>query len=135
MSAARRPDALSRGAAAALGAGRLLIGAGIWVAPGPALRILGFDAHAPGARTLAHLAASRDLALGALTFAALEDRGALRRVALAAALADAGDSLAFALAAARGEGSHRANQLGGAAGLAAAGTGAALWSRLGRLES
>ena len=123
---------MSRGLAVALGAGRLLIGAGIWAAPGPALRALGFNAHAhaPGARTLAHLAASRDLALGALTLAALDDRAGLRRVSLAAALADAGDSLAFALAAARGEGSPRANLVGGVAGFAAAGTGAALWSRL-----
>ena len=85
-------------ATAAIGAGRLAIGAGIWSAPRLAWRGLGFGEPAGAALVLGRLAATRDLALGAATLAAISDRRRLARMAAACAAVDAADALAFAFA-------------------------------------
>jgi hypothetical protein len=91
---------LPRLAAIGLAAGRLAIGAGIWLAPRRSWKALGFEDHQPQgpALVLGRLAASRDLALGAWTLAALQDPERLRRVVATVAVVDGADSLAFALA-------------------------------------
>jgi hypothetical protein len=83
---------------AALAAGRIAIGAGIWLAPKRAARVLGFDRFDSRALILARILAGRDLVLGVWQARALDDPDSLRRVSTAAAVADAGDALAFTLA-------------------------------------
>jgi hypothetical protein len=115
-----------------LAVSRLALGAGIWAAPRPALRALGFDPDAPQARTLARLTATRDLATGALALAALGDRGNSRRAAILNAAIDAGDAAAFALALrAPGPGAARGAAVGGPAAVLASVAGAVLAGRLG----
>ena len=93
-------DSLVRLTAIGLAAGRIAIGAGIWLAPVAASRALGFGEPDSRTTTLSRLVAGRDLVLGTWQLATLGDRGSLRRVSAAAAAVDAGDTLAFALAAA-----------------------------------
>jgi hypothetical protein len=108
----------------ASGIGRVAIGAGMLAAPEPALRLLGFVQVSPATAVVSRIAGIRDLVLGVVTLAALEDRARLRAVSLANATADAGDMLAFALALGGGE------RTAGARGLAAAlpATLAGLWT-------
>jgi hypothetical protein len=89
---------LDRLVAIGLAIGRLGIGAGLWLAPGLSARALGFGE--PDGPTLAvgRIAATRDLVLGALQLAALDDRKRLSRISAAVAVCDAGDTLTFALA-------------------------------------
>ena len=68
------------------------------VTPELALRALGFSEASPATVTVGRIAGGRDLVLGALTLAALEDPERLRRASLANAGADAGDVAAFAIA-------------------------------------
>jgi hypothetical protein len=121
--------------ALALAAGRIALGAGIWIAPRPALRALGFDPDEPQALTLGRLTATRDLATGALALAALDEAGATRRIAFVNAAIDAGDAVTFALAL-RGRDSRLAHgaALGAPAALLASAAGAVLAGRL-RVES
>lgn len=93
-------DPLVRKTAVGLAAGRLAIGAAIWLAPDLAAKALGFDSIDAKALVLGRIAASRDLVLGAWQLSALDDRRELRHASLAVALADAGDALTFLLAAA-----------------------------------
>lgn len=79
-------------------AGRIGIGIGMLVAPEPALRALGFSEVNAATIAVARIAGIRDLVLGGLTFAALDDRDRLRTATIGNATADAGDSLAFAMA-------------------------------------
>ena len=116
--------------AVGLAGGRLAIGAGIWLAPGPALRALGFDPESAQVRALGRLAGTRDLATGALAIAALSDAPAMRRVALANAAIDAGDALAFAIALARRDGIDRAALAGAGSAGAATVLGSILAARL-----
>jgi len=104
MSAGSQLGAVERALAVALAAGRVAIGAGIWLAPRRALPALGFEhvADDDDALTLARIAATRDLVLGAWQASALDDRTRLRRATLAVAGCDAGDALAFAVVARRG---------------------------------
>ena len=90
-----RPERL---VAAGLAAGRLAIGAGLWLAPHPTARALGFAHLDPQALALARIAATRDLALGAWQLSALGDRDRVRRATATIAAVDAGDALTFALA-------------------------------------
>jgi hypothetical protein len=114
-----------------LAVGRLALGAGIWVAPRPALRTLGFDPDEPQALTLGRLTGTRDLATGALAVAALRDARETRRVALLNAAIDAGDAAAFALALREhGPAAARGATVGVPAALAASLAGALLASRL-----
>lgn len=107
---------------AALAAGRIAIGAGIWGAPGLTAKALGMKAFDGEALALARLAATRDLILGAWLGAELRKGGSPLAPAAALTACDAGDALAFALLAARGgEGASA-----GARGLAAAAPATAL---------
>lgn len=124
-------EPLVRTTAIALATGRLAIGAGIWLAPGLAAKALGFDSIDAKALALGRIAASRDLVLGAWQLSSLDDSESLRRASLAVALVDAGDALAFALAAAGGE-ARAAGFRGLAGAVPATIAGAWLVSRLGR---
>ena len=79
-------------------AGRIAIGLGMLAAPEPALRALGFSDVNAATVAVARIAGIRDLVLGGLTLAALDDRSRLRTATIGNATADAGDSLAFAMA-------------------------------------
>jgi hypothetical protein len=108
----------------ASGIGRVAIGVGMLVAPEPALRALGFADVSPATAAISRIAGIRDLILGVLTLVGLEDPVRLRTATVANAVADAGDTLTFALALGRGE------RAAGARGLAAAlpATVAGLWT-------
>lgn len=83
--------------------GRLAIGAGMVAAPVPTLRALGFSEPGSATITVGRLAGVRDLVLGAVTLASLEEADALRAASLANAGADGGDVIAFAIALGNGE--------------------------------
>jgi len=94
----RKPDPLARAAVLGIAAGRIGIGVGALLATRPALKVLGFDASDTSARALTRIAGGRDVALGLLTFAARDDRAALREVAATAAAVDLGDAICFGIA-------------------------------------
>jgi hypothetical protein len=98
LSRRRKPDPLARAAVLGIAGGRIAIGAGALLATRPALRVLGFEASDTSARALARIAGGRDIALGVLTIAARDNRGALREVAAAAAAVDLGDAICFGIA-------------------------------------
>jgi hypothetical protein len=108
----------------ASGIGRVAIGVGMLAAPRPALRALGFAEVSAATTAVSRIAGIRDLVLGVVTLAALDDRERLRAATLANAAADAGDTVAFGLAFGAGE------RGAGARGLAAAlpATVAGLWT-------
>ena len=81
-----------------IAAGRVGIGVGALFATRPALKALGFDASDTSARSLARIAGSRDIAIGLLTFAARDDRVALRQATAAATAVDLGDAIVFGIA-------------------------------------
>jgi Domain of unknown function (DUF4267) len=87
----------------ASGAGRVAIGLGMLAAPELSLRALGFREVSPATAAVSRVAGVRDLVLGVVTLAAIEDPARLRTATLANAAADAGDTLAFALALGKGE--------------------------------
>ncbi len=87
-----------RGFSLVSAAGRIAIGLGMLVAPEPALRALGFSEVNAGTVAVARIAGIRDLVLGGLTLAVIDDRDRLRVATIGNATADAGDSLAFAMA-------------------------------------
>jgi len=94
----RKPDPLARSAVLGIAAGRIGIGVGALLATRPALKVLGFDTSDTSARTLTRIAGGRDIALGLLTFAARDDRLALREVSAVVAAVDLVDTIAFAVA-------------------------------------
>jgi len=109
-------------AGAALAAGRVAIGAGIWATPGLTARALGMKPFEAEGLAIARLAATRDLILGAWLGAELRDGGKPLAPAAALVICDVGDTLAFGLLAARG-----GDGLGpGLRGVAAAGPATAL---------
>jgi hypothetical protein len=79
-------------------AGRIGIGIGMLLAPEPALRALGFSEVNAATVAVARIAGIRDLVLGGVTLAALDERDRLRTATIGNATADAGDSIAFAMA-------------------------------------
>jgi hypothetical protein len=79
----------------ASGLGRIAFGIGMLAAPERALRALGFKEVSPATTAVSRIAGIRDLVLGVVTLASLEDRDRLRAATLANAVADAGDTLAF----------------------------------------
>lgn len=122
-------EGLERLLAIDLAAGRIVIGAGLWLTPDLALKLLGFGRSEARMLALARIAGTRDLVLGALQLSALDDRKQLRRISAAVAVCDAGDALAFGLAV--GDRSTRAAGVRGVAGaLAATAAGAWLAGRL-----
>ena len=84
--------------AVSLAAGRIAIGAGLWLAPQASGRMLGFDRLDGTGLALGRLAATRDLALGAWQLASLSDPDRLRQTTATIAAVDAADALTFALA-------------------------------------
>ena len=119
-------DGAARAAIVGLGAGRMTIGVGLWIAPRALARALGLRDLGPGALAIARVAATRDLLLGAWQLRALADREALSQATTAGVIADAGDALAFAIAA-----RDRRSRTAGWRGLSAAipATAVGLWSR------
>jgi hypothetical protein len=93
-------------------------------APELALRALGFSEVSTATKAVARIAGIRDLVLGAVTLAALDDPDRLRIATVANATADAGDSAAFAIAMRSDE--RTAGLRGVAAALPA--TAAGLWT-------
>ncbi|MGZ8622020.1 MAG: hypothetical protein ACXWW8_05480 [Solirubrobacterales bacterium] len=122
-------DPLVRAAAIGLAAGRLVIGAGLWLAPRPTLTALGFGELDAGGLALARIAATRDLVLGAWQLGSLNDDEQLRRATAAVAVADGGDSIAFVLGL-RSRENRTAAGRGLAGALPATLAGAWLFSRL-----
>ena len=116
--------------AAALGAMRIALGAGIWLAPDVAMRVLGFDPRNAESRALGRLAGTRDAILGVLAVGALDEPRAGRALALANAWVDAGDAAAFGLALIRRDGIDRAALMGATSASAASATGFWLARRL-----
>ncbi len=125
-------DRPARFAAIGIAAGRIAIGAGIWLAPERTWRALGLGGTpaAGAALALGRMAATRDLVLGAAALAALGDRERLRRVSAATAVVDAGDVLAFALTLREGGELREAGIRGLAAALPATLVGAWIARRL-----
>jgi hypothetical protein len=123
MSGAAEPAGV-RAWSLASGGGRIAIGLGMLAAPDRGLRALGFGEVNEATKAVGRVAGIRDLVLGVLTLAALDDRDRLRATTLANAAADAGDTVAFAVALRAGE--RGAGSLGLAAALPAAMTG--LWA-------
>ena len=82
-------------------AGRVALGVGAFLAPGPTLRPVGIDASSdPHLGYLSRIAGSRDVVLGVLTLVASGDS---RRALVAAGLAvDAADAVAGVVAGRRG---------------------------------
>jgi hypothetical protein len=123
-------QASSSAIAAALGATRIALGAGIWLAPDLAMRVLGFDPRNAESRALGRLAGTRDAILGVLAVGSLDEPRAARAMALANAWVDAGDAAAFGLALVRREGIDRAALMGATSATAASATGFWLARRL-----
>lgn len=118
-------DPKARQLALAIGAGRMALGLSILLATRPALRKMGFGATDASGEALAKLGGGRDLALGAMTLAARDDRLALRTAILVSGACDAADAVALGLAAGRPE--TRQAGLGGV--IAGSGAAAAcLWA-------
>jgi hypothetical protein len=76
----------------------MAIGLGLLVSPEPSLRALGFSKVDATTVAVARIAGIRDLVLGVITLAALDDPDRLRTATIGNATVDAGDSLAFAMA-------------------------------------
>jgi hypothetical protein len=125
----RKPDPLARTAVLGIAAGRIGIGVGAVLATRRALKVLGFDASDTSARALARIAGGRDIAVGLLTFAARDDRAALREVTAIAAAVDLGDAIVFGIAG-RDPAAGRAAVQGILSGGAAAAIGAWALRRL-----
>jgi hypothetical protein len=105
------------------GFGRIGFGVGMLAAPERALRVLGFTDVSPATVAVTRVAGVRDLVLGLVTVASLENRDRLRTATLANAVADAGDTVAFGITASSPE------RAAGLRGLAAAlpATAAGAW--------
>lgn len=119
-------DGRARQVALGIGAGRVAMGLGIFLATQPALRRMGFGATNTSGEAVAKLGGGRDVVLGALTLAARDDREALRTTLLLSGACDVADAVAMGVSARRPE--TRAAGIGGviAGGAAAA---ACLWAR------
>ncbi|HEY7122067.1 MAG TPA: DUF4267 domain-containing protein [Solirubrobacterales bacterium] len=122
MSEAQTTDADVRAWSLVSGLGRVGFGIAMLTAPEWALRALGFKEVSPATVAVTRLAGGRDLVLGLVTMAALDDRDRLRGATLANTLADTSDTLAFAIA--LGTDERAAGSRGLAAALPAALAGA-----------
>ncbi len=98
LSRRRKPDPLARNALLAVAAGRIALGVGAVFGTRLALKVLGFQTADTSARALTRIAGGRDIAIGALTLAARDDRERLREVACMAAAVDLGDAVCFGIA-------------------------------------
>jgi hypothetical protein len=123
-----RPQDIERAAALGLAAGRIAIGAGLWLAPELTLRALGFSEADDRVVAVARIAGTRDIVLGAWQATTLGSRDRLGRATVAVTACDAGDSLAFALL--LGTSERRAGLRGLAGAVPATIVGLALAGRL-----
>jgi hypothetical protein len=112
------------------GAGRIALGASIWLLPDQAMGVLGFDADNPQEMALGRVAGTRDIALGAAAMATAGDPRGGAAMARLNAFVDAGDAVAFGSAFLRREGIDRAALGGLVAGASAAAFGLWLAERL-----
>jgi hypothetical protein len=124
-----RMDSRARQVALQIGASRVAMGVGIFLATRPALRILGFGETDDGGRALAKLGGGRDIAIGALTLAARKDREALRHALLVSSACDLADAVALGVSA-RHPQTRKAGIGGIVSGGAAAVAGLWAWHRL-----
>lgn len=92
-------DSKARQVAIEIGATRVAMGVGIFFATRPAVRWLGFGEPGPTGMALARLGGGRDIAIGALTLAARDDRQALRTALLISSACDLADAAALAISA------------------------------------
>jgi hypothetical protein len=120
---------LERAVGAGLAWARVGIGAAAWLAPRGSMRLLGFDPANAQVMSLARLAGTRDLALGAVAVSTHRDPGTAATVAGLNAAVDALDAVAFLIALLRRQGIDRASSLGAGGAAAAALTGAWLARR------
>ena len=125
-----RMDPKARQLAMAIGLSRMAIGAGILFATRTALPKMGFGSTDASGEALAKLGGGRDLALGAMTLAARDDRQALRTAILVSGACDAADAVSLGISA-----RHPETRQAGIGGILA-GSGAAaaclwIWRRLG----
>jgi hypothetical protein len=88
-------DPKARQVAIQIGASRVAMGIGIFLATGPAVRWLGFGEPGPTGLALAKLGGGRDIAIGALTLAARDDRQMLRTALLISSACDLTDAVAL----------------------------------------
>lgn len=119
----------AREAVLAIAAGRVALGVGALLATRPTLSMLGFAEVDAAGLALARIGGGRDIALGVLTLAARDDAARLRAAALVAAAVDAGDAVAFGLAA-RDPATRSAGLRGLASGSGAAVAGLWAWRQL-----
>ncbi len=123
-------DRRARQVAMQIGASRVAIGIGILLATRPALRIFGFGETDAGGEALARLGGGRDVAIGALTLAARNDRPGLRHALLLSSACDLADAVALG-ASARHPQTRKAGIGGILSGSASAVAGLWAWRRLG----
>jgi hypothetical protein len=106
-----RIDPKARQVALGIGASRVAMGIGIFFATQPALRALRFGPTDASGEAVAKLGGGRDIAIGALTLAARDDRQALRATLLLSSACDLADAVALGVSARRPE--TRAAGIGG----------------------
>jgi hypothetical protein len=104
-------DPRARQIALGIGATRVAMGIGIFFATQPALRALRFGPTDASGEAVAKLGGGRDIAIGALTLAARDNREALRRTLLLSSACDLADAVALGVSARRPE--TRAAGIGG----------------------
>lgn len=104
-------DPQARQVALGIGASRVAMGIGIFFATQPALRALRFGPTDASGEAVAKLGGGRDIAIGALTLAARDNREALRRTLLLSSACDLADAVALGVSARRPE--TRAAGIGG----------------------
>lgn len=106
-----RIDPKARQVALGIGASRVAMGIGIFFATQPALRALRFGPTDASGEAVAKLGGGRDIAIGALTLAARDDRDALRATLLLSSACDLADAVALGVSARRPQ--TRAAGIGG----------------------
>lgn len=104
-------DPQARQVALGIGATRVAMGVGIFFATQPALRALRFGPTDASGEAVAKLGGGRDIAIGALTLAARDNREALRTTLLLSSACDLADAVALGVSARRPE--TRAAGVGG----------------------
>jgi hypothetical protein len=126
----RSVEPKARQVAIQIGGSRVALGTAVFLATRPALQTMRFPEPGPTGVALAKLGGGRDIAIGALTLAALGDAERLRTVMLLSNLCDLADAAAFAFAA-RDPQMRLPGLSGVLSGSIAAATGFWAWRRLG----
>ncbi len=104
----------------------MALGTGLLFATQPALRGMGFGSTNASGEAVTRIGGGRDLALGALTLAARDDREALRAVLFVSGACDVADAVAMGISA-----RHPETRQAGIGGVVAGGAAAAacFWAR------